>query len=147
MNETISINEFKIRLIELCSRSGLSGLPRRTRDRHIVLKSVILTLERTREYSEGEINLELRSWLKGVENRIGLDHVDLRRRLIDHEYLGRSKDGSRYWVAVSSRKQMEFDSEIENADVSLIIQQGKQIILEKKRRYLSLNKTLFVSSS
>ena len=67
-----------------------------------------LLLDRTREYSEREINLELQSWLKDVGSTLGMDHIELRRRLIDQEYLGRGKDGSRYWVAVSARQQLEF---------------------------------------
>ena len=138
MSNAITANEFKKRLFELCSLSGLSGLPRKSRDRHILLKSVTLLLDKTREYSEGEINQELQSWLTVVGSSIGLDHVELRRRLIDHEYLGRCKDGSRYWVAVSSRQQMEFEREIEGVDVPLLIKQSRQANLEKKRRYLSL---------
>ena len=138
MSNAITADEFKKRLFELCSLSGLSGLPRKSRDRHILLKSVALLLDKTREYSEGEINQELQSWLSNVGSSIGLDHVELRRRLIDHEYLGRCKDGSRYWVAVSSRQQMEFEREIEGVDVPLLNKQSRQANLEKKRRYLSL---------
>lgn len=137
-SNAITADEFKKRLFELCSLSGLSGLPRKIRDRHILLKSVALLLDKTQEYSEGEINQELQSWLTNVGCSIELDHVELRRRLIDHEYLGRSKDGSRYWVAVSSRQQMAFEHEIEEVDVPLLIKQSNQASLEKKKLYLSL---------
>jgi hypothetical protein len=137
-SNAITADEFKKRLFELCSLSGLSGLPRKSRDRHILLKSVALLLDKTQEYSEVEINQELQGWLTDVGRSIELDHVELRRRLIDHEYLGRSKDGSRYWVAVWSRLQMAFEREIEEVDVPLLIKQSNQASLEKKRRYLSL---------
>lgn len=136
MNESISSEEFNKRLVELCSRSGLSGLPRRSRDRHILLKSVALTLDRTREYSEREINRELRSWLTDVGKTLGLDHVELRRSLVDQEYLGRGKDGSRYWVAVSSRQQMVFDREVEDVNVPLLMKRGQETMREKKRQFL-----------
>ncbi len=137
-SDAITADEFKKRLFELCSLSGLSGLPRKSRDRHILLKSVALLLDKTQEYSEGEINQVLQAWLTDVGRSIEIDHVELRRRLIDHEYLGRSKDGSRYWVAVWSRLQMAFEREIEEVDVPLLIKQSSQASLEKKKRYLSL---------
>ena len=141
MNEAITTDEFTKCLVELCGLSGLSGLPRRVRDRHILLKSVTLLLDRTREYSEREINLELQSWLKDVGSTLGMDHIELRRRLIDQEYLGRGKDGSRYWVAVSSRQQMEFDDEIDGVNVPLLMKQGRQTSREKKMQYLSMKMT------
>ncbi len=139
--EVITAGEFRKRLVELCSRSGLSGLPRKRRDRHILLKGVSLTLDKTREYSESEINHQLRSWLRDVGSSIGLDHVELRRHLVDNEYVGRSKDGSRYWVAVSSRQQMVFEGEIEDVNVPLLVEQGRGIIQERKQTYLSTNET------
>lgn len=140
MSERITTEEFEKRLVTLCRFSGLSGFPRKRRDRHILLKSVTLTLDRTNEYTENEINELLLCWLKEVGSFLVLNHIELRRLLIDNEYLGRGKDGSRYWVAVSSRRQMEFDAEIENVDVRAVMNNGIETRLEKKRQYLSRKK-------
>ena len=44
MPETIDVELFSTRLVELCLKAGLHTMPRRPRDRHILLKSVVLTM-------------------------------------------------------------------------------------------------------
>ena len=112
--------------MSLCVRSGARGLPRKKRDQHIVLKSIVLTFDKTEEYTESAVNQRLRAWLNEVGRSLELDHVRLRRHLVDAEFLGRSKDGSRYWVAVFSRNQVPFDSEVENIDVYALVQQRRE---------------------
>jgi hypothetical protein len=123
--DQISAREFQDRLLRLCVHSGMRGLPRKRRDQHILLKSVILTLDRTEEYTENAVNRKLQSWLNEVGYSIELDHVRLRRHLVDAEYLGRSRDGSRYWVAVLSRNQYRFDSAIEDLDIYRLVRQSR----------------------
>ena len=66
--------------------SGLRGAPRKTRDRHILLKGIALSLDFKAEYTESEID-RLRSWLEEVGGTIRrLGHVRLRRLLIDEEW-------------------------------------------------------------
>jgi hypothetical protein len=139
--EAITAEEFKKRLVAISTTHGSSGLPRKRRDRHILLKSVVLSMDITAEYSEHQINLMLQSWLRDVGPTPGVDHVELRRHLIDQEYLGRNRDGSRYWVAVSSRWQMEFDDAINGIDVPLLMKQAQLDVQEKKRQFLSNNAT------
>ena len=118
---TVTVHEFSKRLTDLCVKSGISGPPHRRRDRHILLKSVTLTLDKTAEYTEQESNQKLTDWLGEIGTSLRLDHVELRRRLVDEEYLGRTRDGSRYWIAVSSRKHIPFDPDIEATDVRRLV--------------------------
>ena len=136
MTAIITLEEFQQRLTELCLRGGLTSFPRRRRDRHILLKSVALTLDKRSEYTEPEINTKLRLWLQDVGAPFHLDHVDLRRYLIDEEFLGRSRDGSRYWVAASSRHQLVFDPEIEEVDVNRLLSQARARLVRKKEEFL-----------
>jgi hypothetical protein len=62
--------------------------------------------------------------------------VRLRRLLIDEEYLGRSKDGSRYWVAFGSRNHPAFELGVMNVDVHEVIQHGKEEKEHRKRMYM-----------
>lgn len=124
--DRVTPQEFRERLLNLCVRSGARGLPRRKRDQHIILKSVVITFDKTEEYTESGVNQRLQSWLNEVGRSLELDHVRLRRHLVDAEFLGRSKDGSRYWVAVFSRNQVPFDSEVEDIDVYALVQQRRQ---------------------
>ena len=124
--DKVTLREFQERLVNLCVQSGLKGLPRRKRDQHIILKSVILTFDKTEEYTESGVNQRLQTWLNEVGRSLDLDHVRLRRHLVDAEFLGRSKDGSRYWVAVFSRNQVPFDSEVDAIDVYALVQQKRE---------------------
>ena len=136
MTAIISLDGFQQRLTELCLRGGPTGFPRKRRDRHILLKSVALTLDKRSEYTEPEVNTKLRLWLQDVGAPFHLDHVDLRRYLIDEEFLGRSRDGSRYWVAASSRYQLIFDPEIEEVDVSRLLSQARARLDRRKEEFL-----------
>ncbi len=136
MTAIITLEEFQQRLSELCLRGGPTSFPRRRRNRHILLKSVALTLDKRAEYTEPEVNTKLRLWLQDVGAPFHLDHVDLRRYLIDEEFLGRSKDGSRYWVAAFSRHQMVFDPEIEEVYVNRLLSQARARLERKKEEFL-----------
>ena len=125
--EAITKQEFTSRLVQLCVGSGLRGIPRKNRDRHILLKSITLTLELKREYAEHELNADLRAWLREVGRTIRrLDHVNLRRLLVDQEYVGRSRDGSRYWVAMGSRFQALFAPDVDDVDVRGLIRAARE---------------------
>ena len=136
MTAIISLEEFQQRLTQLCLRGGLIGFPRKRRDRHILLKSVALTLDKRAEYSEREVNPKLQLWLQDAGAAFHLDHVDLRRYLIDEEFLGRSRDGSRYWVATSSRHQLAFDPEIEGVDVHRLLGRERARLQRRKEEFL-----------
>jgi hypothetical protein len=124
--DRVTPREFEERLLSLCVQSGVRGLPRKKRDQHIILKSVTLTFDKTEEYTERSVNQRLQTWLNEVGRSLDLDHVRLRRHLVDAEFLGRSKDGSRYWVAVLSRNQVPFDSEVENIDVYALVRRRRE---------------------
>ena len=132
----MGLEEFQNRLVTLCVQSGNTGLPRKQRDRHIILKSVVLTLDRTAHYTEAAVNRKLQAWLREIGSLIKLDHVILRRVLVDEEFLGRSQDGSRYWVAAMSRKQLPFSPAVEDLDVPQLLSEGKARIERRKRDYL-----------
>ena len=53
---------------------------------------------RQRPYAEREVNDLLSAWLASVRARI--DHVTLRRRMVDLGFLKRTRDGSRYYLNV-----------------------------------------------
>ena len=63
VSRVITRDEFNKRLVELCLKSGLTGFPRKFRDRHILLRSVALTLGAAREYTESELDDRLTFWL------------------------------------------------------------------------------------
>lgn len=76
-------------------RSGrLLGFPRHPRRLDIVLAVAAGGLVRRHPYTEEEVDEVLIDWLASVRSRI--DHVTLRRRMVDCGFLKRTRDGSRY---------------------------------------------------
>jgi hypothetical protein len=111
----ISPEDFVERLCRLCADRGPRRFPRKARDREILMKSIIMSLDGSRTYSEREINARLRSWSREVAPAIDCDHVTLRRQLVDYGQLERSRDGQEYRVGFPARP-MAFDLEVDEID-------------------------------
>ncbi|PIW10745.1 MAG: hypothetical protein COZ65_01490 [Caldiserica bacterium CG_4_8_14_3_um_filter_35_18] len=134
--EKITIDEFKKRLIDLCVRSNLEYLPRKIKDKRILFKSIVSTLEPGKEYSEKEINDKLKLWLEKVNQNAGINHVILRRSLIDEGYLVRKINGSEYYVNISDLVKNLFESGIEKVNVFEIIDKARQEIEDRRKKYM-----------
>ena len=114
--DMISIEEFAEELIRLGSGWRTRPLPRKRRDRQILMKSILLTLDSGRTYTEPEINERIRAWNAQVAPAIETDHVTLRRLLVDHGHLERRADGGTYQVGFPP-SPLAFDLEVEDLDV------------------------------
>ena len=112
----IGLDEFLERLCRLGSDAGPRRLPRKQRDREILMKSILLLMDSDREYSEPEIGVLLSRWMLEVAPAIQTDPVTLRRMLIDFGELERTRDGSRYRVGLPARP-VAFELEIDTVDV------------------------------
>ncbi len=111
-------------------------LPKKPLDRHIVLISALLGLERQRRYSESELNGELQKWVIQFGRRYGLDHVTLRRYLIDEKYLVRDSAGGAYELAAAEAAPYTFDATLEQLDLAALIADAKAARELKKQQYL-----------
>lgn len=132
----LTAEQFGKRLVQLCIGSGMSGLPRRYRDQQLLLKSVVLTLNRRLPYTEKQIDLALEDWLTDIAPSIYIDRTNLRRWLVDEGYLERERDGSHYWVGSAAEGDELFDDEIDELDVYQLIREGKAAIQQKKQEHL-----------
>jgi hypothetical protein len=94
----ITLDEFVERVCKLGADRGPRGFPRKRRDREILMKSVVLDFDGERDYREREVNARLIAWNREVAPAIEVDHVTLRRLLVDYGHLERTADGSRYRV-------------------------------------------------
>ena len=84
-------------LLQRCLQSGrFLGFPKNPDHLDIVLAVAASRLERRRPYAEGEINEALTDWLDSVQADV--DHVTLRRRMVDCGFLKRTTSGSRYFL-------------------------------------------------
>jgi hypothetical protein len=94
----IGVEEFAQRLCRLGADRGPRGFPRKRRDREILMQSITLGMDGAKSYSEPQINALLQKWSREIAPAIAVDHVTLRRLLVDHGRLERAADGSRYRV-------------------------------------------------
>ena len=110
-------------------------LPKKPLDRHILLISSILKIEPGRQYSEKEFNEELQIWVIHFGRIFGLDHVTLRRYLVDEKYIIRDPAGGTYQLAANDLPDT-FDPSIRELDLDELIAAAKQARELKKQQYL-----------
>lgn len=135
-NTSVTKEIFIKKLLNLCLRSGLSGLPKDYANQNILLKSAALTVGESEVFTEQEINEKLKYWINEVSHLKSIDHVTLRRRLVDTGYLTRSNDGSRYRVSRSAPRPSYFEAAIEQIDISEEIKKGREEIARRKKEYI-----------
>lgn len=122
----ITIDQFKNRFVALVMAGG--GLPKKPQDRQILYLSSILKLAPNRLYSESELNDQLQPWAAHFGVNFGLDHVTLRRYLIDDRYIRRDSAGTSYQLAAAD---LTYDPSIADLDLAGLIEQAK---IEKEKR-------------
>ena len=121
------------RLCRLGADRGPRRFPRKRQDREILMKSITMTLESAKTYTEAEVNGALIGWKRDVGPAIETDHVTLRRLLVDHGHLERSADGRAYRVGYPARP-VAFDLEVDEIDVRATIAAYREHSEERRRR-------------
>jgi hypothetical protein len=133
----ISLEEFVERVLKLGADRGPRGFPRARRDREILMKSIALELDEKATYSERQVNEQLKRWLREIAPAIDVDHVSLRRTLVDYGYLERTREGSAYRVGFPPNA-VAFDVEVYDvnlrATVAAYLAERDRKAAEKKAR-------------
>lgn len=129
---TITDMEFKSRLVELVL-GGSGSLPRKPLDRHILYVSAMLTIESGRTYAESELNSLLLSWVERFGDSFGLDHVSLRRSLVDEGYLQRDRAGRTYERAPEPPYYLDYPMRAQ--DLAEMVEVERAAREERKRQY------------
>ena len=114
---------------------GGRELPKKPLDRHILLISSILKIEPGRQHSEKEINEQLQIWIIHFGRSFGLDHVTLRRYLVDEKYIIRDPAGGTYELAADDLPYT-FDPSIRELDLDELVSAARQARELKKQQYL-----------
>lgn len=130
--ETLSTSQFKQRFTALVLSAR--DWPRKPQDHHVLLISAVVGLAPDRTYTEGEINQHLQRWCLRFGQNLPIDHVTLRRYLIDAGYLQRDSAGQAYRRAQGPLSQ-PFDPEIETLDLDDLIEQAERERAERRRKY------------
>jgi hypothetical protein len=97
------------------------------------MKSITMTLDGARAYTEAEMNRVLLGWKRDVGPAIETDHVTLRRLLVDYGHLERSADGSAYRVGYPARPTA-FGLEVEDVDVRATVAAYREHSERRTRR-------------
>ena len=134
METEITTGEFQRRIAALCLGGVGPSLPRRRRDRHILLKSVALLLGHGGSYTEARINAVLKAWLEAMGPSVRLDHVSLRRHLIDEGYVVRDRAGRTYEVCPSQASSGLFEPALEHVDPLESVRTARAEREERRRR-------------
>ena len=85
-------------LKRLLANGPLTAVPKRPADQQLLLVLAAARFESQRAYREAEVNEILKTWLETFCEPYGIDHVTLRRMLVDARLLKRPKSGASYEV-------------------------------------------------
>jgi hypothetical protein len=118
-------------LKRLLANGLLTGLPRRPADQDLLVALAASRIAPGRSYLESEVNELLESWLASISAPFGIDHVTLRRMLVDARFLERTTSGSTYRINAVKIGEMESLRDIEPADVLAEIRSDRD--MRKKR--------------
>jgi hypothetical protein len=116
MTETSAIDRFAV----LSVRNGLSlGLLRSSRiaDFNLMLAAVARSFTVRRNHSESEVNAILQDWLACEGSMLAVDHVELRRWLVDCRVLSRDDYGRAYMLGTPSPDIAALVAELSGTDL------------------------------
>ena len=128
--EHVSASNFSQRIVALALSAR--GLPKKPAEITIILISAVCGLSASRNYSEKELGAELQRWTLDVGAHFGIDHVTLRRYLVDAGLLRRDAAGAQYALQ-SSAHQFSFDPEILALDLHALLSAARDERAERKR--------------
>ena len=83
-------------LRRLVNGGPIRRLPKSRKDTDLFLALAASVLDPRAVYAETEINQALKDWMQEFTCPINLDHVTIRRYLVDHRFLLREEKGTNY---------------------------------------------------
>ena len=104
-------------LKRMLANGRLTAVPRRPVDQKVLVALAAAQIEASHSCIEREVNERLKAWLGTISEPFGVDHVTLRRMLVDSGLLLRTASGSLYRVNEAKRVEIEAVRGIEPADV------------------------------
>jgi hypothetical protein len=134
MDQPITASEFKKRLAQLCLSGQSNDLPRKQRDRQIILKSITLRLSKEKSYSERELNAALMRWVGEVGHCLTVDHAALRRALVDEKHLDRTEGGASYCLSDQGGVNW-FDPDVDELTPAQVIDEAILEAAAKRDKY------------
>ena len=110
----------------------LTAMPKRPADQEILLVLAASRFDAGDTYPESDVNERLKAWLATISEPFGIDHVTLRRCLVDARVLARTKAGSTYRLNAERVGQISALRNIDPARVRAELQDERD--LRKRER-------------
>jgi hypothetical protein len=85
-------------LKRLLANGPLTAVPKRPSDQQLLVTLAAAQFDPRNSYREAEVNETLKAWIATFCEPYGIDHVTLRRLLVDSRLLTRTTSGSAYRV-------------------------------------------------
>ena len=109
-------------LKRLLANGLLTALPKRPSDQELVAMLAASRFDPRKVHTEAEVNDKLVAWLGSISEEHGIDHVTLRRLLVDLRLLVRTSSGSMYQVNVAKAADLDTVRDIDPAAIAAGIQ-------------------------
>jgi len=119
-------------LKRLLANGRLTAVPKRPADQELLMALAASRMDAHRSCRESEVNECLRGWLETISEPFGIDHLTLRRMLVDSGFLTRTTSGSLYRINLERLGEIEAIRGIEPADVLAQVQNERD--LRKRHR-------------
>jgi hypothetical protein len=97
----------QLSLKRLLANGPLTAVPRRPSDQRLLVSLAAAQFDPDKAYREREVNETLKEWLKTFCEPHGIDHVTLRRMLVDSRLLSRTTSGSTYRINPEKCREVE----------------------------------------
>jgi hypothetical protein len=104
-------------LRRLLANGRLTALPKRPSDQVLLATLAVSRMDPDRTLTEAEVNEALVAWLDDVSEPYGIDHVTMRRLIVDSRLLNRTPSGSTYVVNDAKRGEIDAVRELNPAEV------------------------------
>jgi len=121
-------------LKRMLANGPLTAVPKRPSDQQLLVELAAAHLDAQKDYSEKELNEALKAWLATFCEPYSIDHVTLRRMLVDARLVQRTKSGSAYRV---DREKLGSAEELSNIAPADVLEQIRQERESRKKQHLN----------
>lgn len=127
-------SEVRRTLERLLANGPLTAWPHRPADAEVLRRMAALRFEPGRGYTEPEVNEILEAWLARFVAPFGIDHVTLRRELVDARLLARDSAGRLYRVDEARHREVAAEA-AHGLDPAAVLAEVRAAREARKRRH------------
>lgn len=130
MSKKTEVSQWTLK--RLLANGPLTAVPKRPSDQELLIALAASQFEAQRIYREKEVNEGLKAWLETISVPFGIDHVTLRRLMVDSRFLTRTSSGSTYRLNPEKTGDVDIVRAIEPARVLAELRSAREL---RKRQH------------